>query len=327
MPLLYGVVAAPARAVQLLRRRVTIVSDIVAMHILLTGGTGFIGSALAADLLAKGHRLTIVSRSAHADRPHCRFVRSFDDIDASTAIDAVVNLAGASLAGKRWNRDYKQEIVASRVDTTGELVAFCGRLDSPPAALVSASAVGYYGPRGDEKVTEEESAGSGFSAALCRDWEAAARQAESLGVRVCLARLGVVFDREGGAFEELARPFRLGVANWIGDGRQWLSWVHRSDVVAAIDFLLQHDGLSGPFNLTAPEPVTSRGLCAAMKKHLNTWLTLPMPASAMRLLVGEMADELLISGQRVLPARLTAAGFAFTYPDIAAALDAVLDKS
>jgi uncharacterized protein (TIGR01777 family) len=294
------------------------------MRILISGGTGFIGTALCAALRAEGHTLLILSRSERADAEGVQYVRSLQALDGDACIDAVINLAGASLAGKRWNAAYKRELVASRMDTTRDLVALCQRLSSPPAVMLSASAIGFYGNRGDETVDEQSGQGEGFSAQLCADWEREAQAVTALGTRLCLLRLGVVFDRKGGAFEQMVLPFRMGVANWIGDGRQWLSWVHRSDVVAACQFLLADAALSGVFNLTAPEPVRSRELCAAIKRHLRTLVTLPMPAAAMRLMVGEMADELLISGQRVLPARLQTAGFRFAYPDVDSALQQML---
>lgn len=295
------------------------------MHFLITGGTGFIGELLVPHLVARGHALTILSRSAHTDTDACRYIRDLDELPDSVEVDVVINLAGASLAGARWTRAYKREIVDSRLDTTRRLIDCMQRLQSPPAVLLNASAVGYYG-HGDAPVTEAAGPGEGFSADLCAQWEEAARRAEALGTRVCLCRFGVVLDAVGGAFEELFRPFRFGVANWIGSGRQWLSWVHRADVVAALDFLLDHDELAGPFNITAPEPVTGRDMCAAIKRYRRTLLTMPVPAPVMRILLGEMADELLIRGQRVLPDRLTERGFAFTYPTLDGALRAILGR-
>jgi uncharacterized protein (TIGR01777 family) len=294
------------------------------MHYLITGGTGFIGSALTDTLIAEGHQVTISTRQSLPDQAGRRYVDDLAKISADSRFDAVVNLAGASLAGSRWTRRYKQEIVASRLDTTREVVALCRRLEQPPGVLLSASAIGYYGHHGDELLDEDGAGTPGFSRTLCIDWENAALKAVQSGTRVCLLRFGVVLDRDGGAMVEMARPFRFGVANWLGDGRQWLSWVHRQDAVAAIQFLQYREDLSGPFNITAPEPVTSRGFCDVMKKHQRTLVTAPMPAPVMRLLVGEMADELLLNGQRVIPARLQAAGFDFQYPRLDLALAEIL---
>ncbi len=273
------------------------------MQVLVTGGTGFIGQALVPALVAAGHQVLILSRGRHEDRVAVRYLQNLDGLPSDTPIDAVINLAGASLAGKRWTASYKREIVASRLETTESVLALIARLDRPPAVLLNASAIGFYGPSDATPLSEDAPAGSGFSAELCRDWEQLALSASAMGVRVCLLRLGVVLDGGGGALVEMARPFRFGVANWIGDGRQYLSWVHRTDVVAAMAFLLEHDALSGPVNVTAPAPVTSREFCDALKRHFRTVVSLPMPAPIMRLLVGEMAVELLITGERLVGRR------------------------
>lgn len=305
------------------------------MRILLTGGTGFIGMALTEALLASGCELIVLSRGTHSDRTGCRFVRSLDEIAATEPLDAAINLAGASLAARRWSAGYKREIVASRTGVTRQLLDLFARLERPPEALLSASAIGYYGHHGDECLTETSlltspltsmlspQAKPGFAQRLCSDWEVLALQASQYGVRVCLLRLGVVLDGGGGALLEMAKSFRFGVASWLGSGEQWLSWVHRQDVVRAIQFLLQRDDLQGPFNITSPEPVTGRDFAQALQAHHRTFLRAGVPAPVMRVLVGEMADELLLAGQRVLPHALESAGFAFTYPTIQGALAAI----
>ena len=294
------------------------------MHILVTGGTGFIGQALLPALRADGHELTVLSRTPHVSRKATTYICHLDELGDDAAVDAIINLAGASLAGRRWNPVYKDEIVASRIDTTRSLVKLCARLVRPPAVLLNASAIGYYGSRGDETLDEQSQPGAGFAAELCKQWEQEAALIEAYEVRSCIMRLGVVLGRDGGALQEMARPFRFGVANWIGSGKQWLSWIQLDDVVAAMRLLLGRDDLSGVFNLTAPQPATSRQFCEAMKRQRKTFLTAPVPAIAMRLLVGEMAEELLLNGQRVLPGRLLAAGFAFSYPALDEALGASL---
>lgn len=296
------------------------------MHILLTGGTGFIGGALVTSLLDDGHQLTVLSRQALSDTEGLKYIRSLDELGNDAAIDAVINLAGASLADKRWSDSYKQEIFSSRLETTGNLIAFLRRLSHPPATLLSASAIGYYGHHGDEPLDENGEIVPGFSQELCSRWEGVALQAAELGTRVCLLRLGVVLDSGGGAFEQMDFPFRMGIGNWIGHGRQWLSWIHREDVIAAIKHLLADVSLEGPFNLTAPEAVTSRGFCDAMKHHRRTFVTAPVPGFVMRLMVGEMAEELLLNGQRVVPAALEAAGFSFRYPTLDDALTAIVQN-
>jgi uncharacterized protein (TIGR01777 family) len=295
------------------------------MNILLSGGTGFIGTALVERLISSGHQVIILSRQTLSDHGSCRYVGDLDEIPADQPIDAIVNLAGASMAGKRWSVQYKQELLASRVETTRTLVQLCSRLEQAPHVFLSASAIGFYGPHANEVLDENGSSTSCFSSDLCQQWEAEAISANKHGLRVALMRFGVVLDREGGALDDMKRPFKMGVANWMGGGEQWLSWVHRADVIAAILFLLDRQDLSGPFNITAPESVTSRSFCAAMKKHYRTFVTLPVPAIVMRLLLGEVADELLLSGQRVFPAGLTAAGFKFSYPALDAALEDIVN--
>ncbi len=290
------------------------------MHYLITGGTGFIGSALIESLLRSDHSVTVLSREPRQGRARLQFVSSLDDLPADRRVDAAVNLAGASLAGARWTSAYKEEIVRSRLETTHALTRCLRRLEEPPAVLLSASAIGYYGHHGDEPLSEDGAAVPGFSQDLCSRWEEAALTVSELGTRVCLLRLGVVLDRDGGAMVEMTRSFQFGIGSWLGNGRQWLSWVHRKDVVAAMEFLLQHSELSGPFNVTAPEPVTSRGFCNGMRRHKRTLLAAPVPAPVIRALVGEMADELLLHGQRVIPARLQAAGFRFAFPTLDDAL-------
>jgi len=294
------------------------------MQILITGGTGFIGGPLCEELMREGHQLTLLTRQSLADTPGCRYVAGLDAIDAAEQVDAVISLAGASLAARRWTPAYKREILASRLDTTRAVLQLIQRLEHKPQVLLSASAIGYYGHHGDEELDEAGSTTPGFAQDLCRQWEQLALTARDCGVRVCLLRLGVVLDSGGGAFAQMARPFSFGVANWLGSGSQWLSWVHRRDVVRAIQFLLQGAELAGPFNITAPQAVTSRGFSDAMKRHKRTLVSAPVPAPVLRLMVGEMAQELLLSGQRVVPAALQRAGFNFEFPRLDAALADIL---
>lgn len=294
------------------------------MHILLTGGTGFIGSALCPQLLEQGCRVTVFTRRPPTGSTSVKYVSRLDDIDLSEQFDAIINLAGASLADRRWTAAYKKEIVSSRLNTTRSVLDLLQRLQHPPRVLLSASAIGYYGHHGDEELDESGAATPGFAQQLCAEWEAMALSARELGARVCLLRLGVVLDRAGGAFSRMALPFRFGIGNWMGDGHQWLSWVHRHDVVQAILFLLQRADLEGAFNITAPNPVTSRGFCDAMKRQRSVLLSAPVPAIILRSVLGEMADELLLSGQRVIPAGLLKTGFEFEYPLLDTALADIL---
>ena len=290
------------------------------MHILITGGTGFIGETLCPQLLRDGHQLTLLTRQSLTDTHGCRYIASLEDIAAGECIDAVINLAGASLADRRWTLAYKREILASRLETTNALLHLLKRLKQKPRVLLSASAIGYYGHHGDEELDESGTATPGFAQDLCQQWEQLALTSAELGIRVCLLRLGVVLDSGGGAFRQMAQSFNFGVASWLGSGKQWLSWVHRADVISAMQFLLQREDLEGPFNITAPQPVTNRSFCDGLKRHKRTLISAPVPAAVLRLLLGEMADELLLNGQRVLPAGLQQAGFNFAFPDLDTAL-------
>ena len=294
------------------------------MHILVTGGTGFIGSALVPELVGRGHEVTVISRAMRSAGHNVAYCQTLSEVE--TDIDAVINLAGASLAARRWTARYKREIVESRVNLTQDLVSWLKQRESPPHVFISGSAVGFYGHHDNEVFTETSDRGQGFSATLCDDWEKAAAAADAFIPRVSTLRLGVVFDRGGGALQEMLRSFHFGLQSWLGSGEQWLSWVHRQDVVSAICYLLEHPTASGPFNLTAPVPVTHKEFSAAAAESFRTVFVAGVPKPVMRLLVGEMADELLLRGQRVVPERLLNEDFRFSHPEIAGALQDILAK-
>jgi uncharacterized protein len=294
------------------------------MHYLITGGSGFIGSALCRSLVADGHRVTVLTRDIARTRhrvPDAVFV--IDRLDFAQDVDAVVNLAGENLAGGRWTAARKHEFVASRIAMTKRLLAWIDRHDRAPSVLVSGSAVGWYGPRGDEELDEDADIGSDFSAHLCRDWEAEAAKAETRGLRVCFVRTGIVLDGDGGALKKMLLPFRLGLGGPMGSGRQWMSWVARADLVALIRWLVDNDSARGAYNGTAPNPVTNAQFAKTLGAALHRPAVMPAPAFALRLLLGEMAD-LLLTGQRVMPKHATAEGFAFAYRELPATLEAIL---
>ena len=294
------------------------------MHILLTGGTGFIGQALVPHLQAMGHKLTIYSRQRHSDTANVSFIKDLEELAQVEPIHTVINLAGESLAGSRWTTGYKRKLRASRIDLTQDLIRTLQRFGHRPTHVISGSAIGWYGNCGEQKIDENHPAGSGFGAELCRDWETAALSAkETLGSTVTRIRIGVVLDSDRGAFPQLFMPFRFGVGNWPGNGEHYLSWIHRSDLVAAIGFLLENP-IDDAVNLTAPEPVSYKALASEISKRRRTWISLPAPAFAMRLALGEMAEELLLSGQRVVPKKLSEAGFGFQFPTIDKALEKIL---
>jgi uncharacterized protein (TIGR01777 family) len=240
--------------------------------------------------------------------------------------DAVVHLAGDSIMGLRWTAEKKRRIRESRVTATRLLVQTLTRLAKPPAVLICASGVGYYGSRGDEVLSEESRPGTGFLADLAREWEAATATAIAQGIRVVNLRLGVVLSAHGGALAKMLTPFRLGLGGVIGDGAQWMSWIALDDVTGAIRHALTTDALRGPVNAVAPAPVTNAEFTRTLGRALGRPTLVPLPAFAARLALGEMADELLLASQRVVPARLQASGYRFRYPTLEDALRAVLGR-
>ena len=290
----------------------------VVMHILITGGTGLIGSALARALLEKGHRLTIWSRRVRADRPRLRYVSDLEAI--AEPCEVVVNLAGAGLADRRWSSAYKKQIRSSRIALTEQLVTWMAGQSDKPRRLVNASAIGFYGLSQSAQFSEADTAGEGFAAQLCADWEAAAEAANAENIEVAAFRLGVVLAPKGGALKKMTQSFRFGVSSWIGSGCQWLSWIHIDDVVGAFTWAIEAERLSGAYNLTAPTPVTHRAFAEVAREHFIAPVSLPLPDIMARVLLGEMAEELLIGGQQVLPRRLLDESFSFRYPELNTAL-------
>jgi uncharacterized protein (TIGR01777 family) len=297
------------------------------MKLLIAGGTGFIGTSLCHTLAQHGHALLVLTRRPATQSPPQggRFVSWEHDEwrRAMPHVDGVINLAGESIAARRWSPSQKVRIRESRLETTRRLVSAISASSKKPAVLINASAIGYYGPRGDEALTERDPAGEGFLAELCQAWEAEAQRAEPLGVRVVRLRIGLVFGAGGGALAKMGPPFRFFLGGPLGTGRQWVSWVHQQDVAALIEWVLAHPELSGAVNATAPSPVTMRELCTTLGRvmHRPSWA--PVPAFALKLLVGEMAD-LLLTGQRILPAAARSSGFTFRFPELAPALEACL---
>lgn len=295
------------------------------MRILLTGGTGFIGQSLCAQLQRGGHRLTVWSRHPRAAAMRLPGVHVIEDLAEATEIEAVVNLAGEPLVGRRWTARRKQAIRDSRIGTTEKLLRWMTPQLRRPHVLVSGSAIGYYGPRDDTPLDESAPPGDDFAAQLCRDWEHEAMEAEALGLRVCRLRTGLVLGPDGGALGQMLTPFRLGLGGPIGDGQQWFSWVHREDLVSLIQWLLENETAGGAYNGTAPEPVRQRDFAKALGRVLRRPAVVPTPAFMLRLLFGEGAD-LITTGQRVLPVHAMAEGFVFRFLSLASALDDVLSR-
>jgi hypothetical protein len=298
------------------------------MKIVVTGASGFVGSCLTRHLFDLGHQVTGVARRAPTpgtDTASCSFLPADTtrpgDWQAEVAeADAVINLAGRSIFG-RWTDTIKQEIRDSRILTTRRIVESLP--SGKPVVLVSASGVGFYGDRGEDPITEDSPAGEDFLARLSIDWEAEARRGAESGARVVLTRLGVVLGPHGGALAQMLPAFKAFVGGPIGSGRQWFPWIHLEDLARAVAFILDRPDLSGPVNLCAPNPVPNRELARALGSSLGRPSALPAPAFMLRLVLGEFAGVLLGS-QRALPQKLTASGFHFKYPEIHAAVAAVL---
>jgi uncharacterized protein len=302
------------------------------MRVIITGGTGLIGRPLAAGLASDGHEVIVLSRNPAGVRglPANITVETWDAHTAAgwgrlaDGAGAIINLAGENIGEGRWTPERKQRIVESRLHAGQAVVEAVQTAVVKPHVLIQASAVGYYGPHGDEELTEDAPAGNDFPARVAVDWEAVTAPVEALGVRRVIIRSGVVLAREGGALPRMALPFRLFGGGYYGNGRQWLSWLHIADEVEGIRFLLENEAARGVFNLTSPQPLTSRGFAQALGRAMNRPDWLPVPGFAFRLLFGEMAT-MLLDGQRVLPRRLLDLGFQFQYPEATAALRNLLD--
>lgn len=298
------------------------------MNILVTGASGLIGSALLPFLTAGGHRVTRLVRSQpRSGEMAVRWdpVAGTLETSALEELDAVVHLAGENLA-ERWSAEKKTRIRDSRVKGTRLLSQALAQLAKPPKVLVSASAIGYYGNRGEEILTEESPSGSGFLAEVCRAWEAATEPALQKGIRVVHPRFGIVLSPAGGALGKMLPAFRMGVGGILGSGRQYVSWIALDDAVGAIHHMIMTETLQGPANAVAPNAVTNQELTKTLGKVLGRPTLFPMPAFAARLMFGEMADELLLASTRVRPAKLQATGYGFRYPELEVALRHLLEK-
>jgi len=298
------------------------------VNVAVSGASGLIGAALVASLEAQGHRaIRLVRRMPRPGEDAIRWDPSTGALTppGPSVADAVVHLAGENIMGLRWTAEKKRRIRESRTTATRLLVQTLTRLKNPPAVLVCASGIGYYGSRGDDVLTEDSRPGTGFLADLAREWEAATATAIARGIRVVNVRLGVVLSTQGGALATMLTPFRMGLGGVIGDGAQWMSWIALDDVIGAIRHALTTDALRGPVNAVAPAPVTNGDFTRTLGRVLGRPTLLPLPAFAARLALGEMADELLLVSQRVMPARLQASGFAFLRPTLEDALRAALD--
>lgn len=294
------------------------------MRILITGGTGFIGKALCPLLASQGHKLVLWTRQLNPKLPKgvTDYVNQLSDLQADS-VEAVINLAGAGIADKRWSKERKQLLISSRVKTTEQLVEWIANQSVRPKVLVSASAVGYYGEQGDEAVTEQTKPVAGFTHDLCAAWEKAALAAEKLGVRVCLVRTGVVLGKGGGSIAKMLPAFRFGLGGPLGNGQHWFPWIHLEDMAKIYAWLVKNEQVSGVFNASAPNPATNAEFTKALGKALCRPTFLPMPEAVLKVLFGEMAELLLVS-DKMLPQRLIEENFEFTYPALEAALKNII---
>jgi uncharacterized protein len=284
------------------------------MNITVTGATGFIGKRLAQALLVAGHSVNALGRKQSVELP----------TESLATADAIIHLAGEPVA-QRWTPEAKQRILSSRVDGTRNLVSALSKQSQRPQVLVCASAIGYYGSRGDEILTEKSDPGRDFLAQVVVDWEQSAREAEALGIRVVPLRFGVVLGKDGGALPKMLPPFRLGLGGRLASGQQWMSWIHVDDVIGLIRFALENSTVRGPMNATAPQPATNAEFTRELAAALHRPAILPVPSLALKLLFGEMA-EVILGSQRVIPQAAQSAGYRFEYPELRPALVRLLSE-
>ena len=299
------------------------------MNLVITGASGFIGSNLVESVWKESHTLKLLSRKpligANAPRKEWMYWEPGVPGEWGRSIngaDGIIHLAGEPIAAKRWSAAQKEKISASRIETTKALVDAIGKAKSKPKFLISSSAVGYYGPHGDETLTEESAPGSDYLARVCVDWEAEAKKAEAQGVRVVLLRTGIVLAKGQGALAKMVPPFKFFFGGPLGSGKQWMPWIHIEDVVGLIIFLMEQEEDRGAFNVTAPNPVTMEDFCKAIGAAVNRPSWANVPASMLSLLVGEMAD-MLLSGQRAMPQAALRSGYEFKFRNVREAIESL----
>ncbi|MCR9213756.1 MAG: TIGR01777 family oxidoreductase [Proteobacteria bacterium] len=301
-----------------------------AKTVLITGATGLIGTALTRQLVERGDQVIVHSRSFakayYKFGPQVKIVTSLTEIKASEPVDAFINLAGEPVMGGLWTKRRKEKLISSRIRTICNLIALGARLARPPKVLISASAIGFYGPRGEEELTENDPSSDHFMSELCVKSEERAMTASKLGLRVALMRIGLVLSKKGGAFPQLARPIKFGIGAILGRGDQWMSWVHQEDLVQLFLYVLDHPRVSGPVNAVAPSPVRNRDFFKEAGSALKRPVLLKIPEVFLRLGLGEMAD-LLIRSQKVLPTRALSWGFEFKFPQLGPALNNLTGKA
>jgi uncharacterized protein (TIGR01777 family) len=291
------------------------------MNILITGGTGFIGSTLCSRLLEENNKIVVLSRHPEKIKPPIKAIADLNDLKDSDIFDVVVNLLGEPIANKRWSEKQKHQIFSSRIDITKKLISYFEKLDNKPKLLISGSAIGYYGiDKTDNIIEEKEKGDNSFSSELCQKWEAEALKAETLGIRTCLLRTGIVLGKNGGALSKMLLPFKMGLGGRIDHGKQWMSWIHIDDLVGIILYCINHDNLKGAINGTSPNPVTNQVFTKTLGMILKRPTIFPMPAIVVKLLMGKMGEELLLAGKKIIPKKVLDAGYIFKYKTLEEAL-------
>lgn len=294
------------------------------MNILITGGTGFIGSALTKFFLQQNNFVTILSRQKSKLFESVRTIQSINQIDANEKIDIIINLAGSPIS-KKWSEAYKQTLISSRVDTTKSLITLIKSLKQQPDLLISASAIGYYGTQNSEYLDETSSYIDDFNHQLCDLWELAAQNAEELGVRTAIARLGIVLGKKEGALKKMLPLFKLGLGGEIGDGKQFFSWIHIDDVINIFNFLITNKQQKGIYNLTSPTPITNAKFTYELARILKKPAFLNIPSFAIKMIFGEMGVKLLLNGSAIYPKKLLANGYEFKFSTIESALNNIIN--
>ena len=291
------------------------------MNIIITGGTGFIGTVLCLRLLERKYNIVILTRHPETIEGDIKGISDLEQIKGQMSFDVVINLAGEPIANKRWSRAQQQRIFDSRLETTKKLINYFKSSDKKPKLLISGSAIGYYGTAESNDGFDEDALGDeSFSSQLCQQWEAVAFQAQELGIRTCTLRTGIVLGKGGGALKKMLLPFKLGLGGKIGKGSQWMSWIHMDDLIGIILFSIDHDDVDGAVNGTAPNPVTNAHFTKTLGQVLKRPTVLPMPALVVKLLMGQMGEELLLAGKKVLPVKIINKGYTFKYEQLQEAL-------
>ncbi len=299
-------------------------------HILITGGTGLIGSTLCKKLLDKNYQITVLSRYPQTVPQKCgqqvAGIKSLFEINDDVVIDAVINLAGEAIADKRWSKKRKLELEASRTDLTRELVSWMAERQHKPECLISGSAVGWYGDSGSAIITEQSNYHDEYTHQLCDAWEKSALVAKQAGIRVCIVRTGLVLASKGGFLQKMLLPFKLGLGGKLGTGEQFMPWIHLTDMTNLLVFILENDQADGVFNACSPQPVTNKVFTASLARQLHRVAFIPVPAMLLKCLLGEMS-RLLLTGQNTIPEKAQAIGFRFAYTNVTLALNDVLSSN